>query len=156
FSSMREPHVVGHSAAQKRSLCATGMPVSGAASPRAMRRSASRACARLFSRSTVMKALRRGLKRSMRSRQTRVSSTAEISLARSRLERVASVSPCMPGLALRPRLLDHLRYEVEAVLDLRRQCLEAFALIALGHAILAQPLARVLRMRHGLDGGSVD
>ena len=48
--------VVRQPFAQKRSLCAMGMPVRGAASPFAMRASAAIACARLFSRSTVMKA----------------------------------------------------------------------------------------------------
>src|SRR4051812_5573604 len=62
-ASIREPQVVVQPLAQKRSLCATGIPVSGPASPRAMRSSAALACARLFVASSVMNALRRVLKR---------------------------------------------------------------------------------------------
>ena len=58
---LSEPQVVRQPWAQKMSFCASGMPVSGPASPRARRSSAARAWARLFSASTLMKALSAGL-----------------------------------------------------------------------------------------------
>ena len=82
---MREPQVVRMPLVQKMSLCATGMPVSGPASPAfplpARRSSATRACARLTSSSTVMKAFSLPLSPLIRSRKRRVSSTDEIFLA---------------------------------------------------------------------------
>jgi hypothetical protein len=89
---MREPQVVRQPFAQKRSLCAIGMPVSGAASPAAMRASAAFAWARLFSRSTVMKALRGLPTPSMRSRKWRVSSTLETFLSLRFRDNAANVS----------------------------------------------------------------
>src|SRR5574343_2001168 len=81
LASIFEPQVVVQPSAQKMSFWATGMPVSGPAVPAAMRASAARAMARLFSRSTVTKALMSGFRRSMRSRNSVDNSTLEICFA---------------------------------------------------------------------------
>ena len=57
---MRLPAVVRTPSVQNRSLIASGMPVSGANSPRASAASAASACASARSPVTVMKAFSRG------------------------------------------------------------------------------------------------
>ena len=81
FESMRDPQLVRIPFVQKMSLCASGTPVSGPPSPRAMRASARRASASARSPVTVTKALSAGLARSIRSRKWRVTSTLEYSRA---------------------------------------------------------------------------
>jgi hypothetical protein len=54
--SIREPHVVRKVLVQKMSLCASGMPVSGPASPRERRASARSAAAIALASSKLMNA----------------------------------------------------------------------------------------------------
>ncbi len=68
LSSMREPQDVRTPSVQNRSLCASGTPVSGPASPAAIRASAASAWASAISGVTVMKQLSAGFACSMRSR----------------------------------------------------------------------------------------
>ena len=111
--TIRDPHDVFTPVVQKMSLCASGTPVSGPPSPRAMRASARRASSRARSSVTVTNALRLFAARPMRSRKCRVTSTLEYSRAaiprpssaaveRCRLTR----SPWAPGTD-RPRLRAH-------------------------------------------------
>src|SRR5438552_716289 len=124
------------------------MPVSGPAAPPAMRSSAARAIASDFSASTVMNALRLALKRAMRARCARVSSTEESSRFARRAARLRMVSACTS--------LDHFWNQVQAVLGRRRDGLVERALVAVGDDVLAQALACVLWMRHRLDAACVD
>ena len=78
---MREPQLVRMPVVQKMSLCASGTPVSGPPSPRAMRASARRASSSARSPVIVTNALSAAFARSMRSRKWRVTSTLEYSRA---------------------------------------------------------------------------
>src|ERR1700687_4338879 len=127
FARIFEAQVVRQPFAQKRSLCAMGIPVSCAARPRAMRSSAARACARLFSRSTVMNALSFGFSRSMRSRYERVSSTLETLRAASEAASCLMDSPATS--------LDHFGNQIDPVLHGRGERLENLALVRFGDAI---------------------
>src|SRR5215510_367229 len=109
------------------SLKATGMPVSGRASPRASRSSARRAWARLRSSSTVMNAFSSPFRRAMRARKLRVSSTEEIFRAFRAPESSSKVELS--------KLLDHLGDEVEAVLGRRRDGLIKLAPVGLAHLV---------------------
>src|SRR4051812_43329034 len=154
---MREPQVVRQPRVQKRSLWARGTPVSAWPSPRAMRSSAARAWARLFSGSVEMNALSAPPRRSMRSRKWRVASTLEMALARRRRESSATEGLSFTGcraLTTRP-LLDHPGHEVQAVLDLRGDRLVGGAQVGLCRHVLAQALGEGLGMRHRLDAGGI-
>src|SRR4029079_5029971 len=122
-----------------------------------MRASAARACARLASGSSVMNAFSDGFSRNARSRKNCVSSRLETSLRASACEssvRLALIITRlkqgvlkssrwpMPG---RRSVLDHLRHQIEACLDLWSNTLEQLVLIALRHLVLAQARACVLR-----------
>ena len=75
---MRLPAVVRTPSVQNRSLIASGMPVSGANSPRASAASAASACASARSPVTVMKAFSRGFSAAIAARCASVSSRAVI------------------------------------------------------------------------------
>src|SRR3989440_11248977 len=130
------------------SLCATGMPVSGPPSRFAMRASAARAPARLTFSSTVMKALSSPSRCAMRSKQSRVSSTAEIFLA-------ARAAPSSARLWL-STLLNHFRYQVQGVVDRRRERLVKRVPVGLGDLVRAQSLDQLERMRHWNYAGGID
>src|SRR5262245_20881409 len=152
FASIFDPQVVNQPCAQKMSLCARGIPVRGPASPRAMRWSAARACARLRSGSTVMNALRLPCAAAMRSRHARVSSTLETRFwarsAASALRLALSINPgkrldhggrapsCSPYSS--SQSLDNLGNEIEVGLNLRRDRLKQGVLVGLGDDIRAQ------------------
>src|SRR5882672_1250928 len=129
---MREPQVVRSTRVQKMSLCAMGMPVSGPASPRARRSSARRADSRASDSSTSMKAFSWLLKRPMRSRHWRVSSTEESFLAARAAESSLSVALST--------LLDHLGHEVQAVVDRRGDGLIKLARVGLAPLVRPQAL----------------
>ena len=85
MASILEPQVVRQPLAQKMSLCAIGMPVSGPASPaRDALVRAARAAPGARASSTVMKAFSSPFSRAMRSRNCCVSSTLETFFARER------------------------------------------------------------------------
>ena len=71
------PAVVRTPSVQNRSLIASGMPVSGANSPRESAASAASACASARSSVTVMKAFSRGFRAAIAVRCASVSSRAE-------------------------------------------------------------------------------
>ena len=110
-----------------------GIPVSGCASPWAMRESAARACSRLRSGSSVMKAFSSGLSLCARSRNNRVSSALEIRTGGQRPGEFgeggvyhslldAGARGCEGPVAdarRAARLLDYFRHQVEPRLDLR-------------------------------------
>ncbi len=52
-------------------------------------------------------------------------------------------------------LFDHLRHQIQPSLDLRRNGLEQFALIAFRNLVFAQALGDILGMRHGGDAGGI-
>src|SRR5258706_8202802 len=144
---------------QKMSLCASGTPVSAAASPAARRASAFFASSSARPSSTVMKAFRAPFSRPMRSRQARVRSTAETFF-----ERRATDSSVSVALS---KLLNYLGDEIQAVGDLgpalgslRRDRLIKRVLVGLARLVGAQPLfhreIRLPGMRHRLDAGGVD
>ena len=87
---MRLPAVVRTPSVQNRSLIASGMPVSGANSPRASAASAASACASARSPVTVMNAFSRGFSASIAARCASVSSRAVNCLAR-RPSRAAAI-----------------------------------------------------------------
>src|SRR5690606_19379378 len=97
LSSIREPQDVFTPAVQKMSLCAIGTPVSGPAVSSARRRSASSASRSASSLVTVMNPFSSPSSFSIRSRQCRVSSTADILRARSASASCAIVKSCMRG-----------------------------------------------------------
>src|SRR5688500_18879549 len=139
---MREPQVVRSARVQRMSLCATAMPVSGPAAPRARCSSARRAAARARDSSTLMNAFNSRCAR-MRARHCPVSSTAEILPAASAAESSVTVAFS--------KLLDDLRHEIQARVYRRRGRLVALARVRLGHFIGPQFLYEVERVRHGLD-----
>src|SRR5437870_475281 len=149
---MREPQVVRMARVQKMSLCATGMPVSGPASPAfplpARRASARSAAASACGASAVIKAFSSPLWRSMRPRQARVSSTEDSFFAASAAESSRSVALS--------KLLDHLGHEVQSILDRRGDGLIKLALIGLAHLVRPQTLNHINRMGHRLDAGGVN
>jgi hypothetical protein len=53
-------------------------------------------------------------------------------------------------------LFDHLGYEIQARLNLRRNGLEAVTLITLGHNIRAQAQGQILGMGHRRDAGHIN
>src|SRR5437868_3905022 len=140
---MREPQVVRMARVQRMSLCAIGIPVSGAASPRALFASASRAQFSAWDASTLINALSASPWRSMRSRQARVSSTEEIFLA-------ASAAPSSPRVAF-SKLLDDLRHEVEAFFHRRGDSLIKLALVLFARFVGTQALDHIEGVRHRLD-----
>src|SRR5919204_6788997 len=149
---MREPQVVRRLRLQRMSLCATGMPVSGVASPRARHSSARRAAASASaSPAMLMKLLSSRLNRRMRARQARVSSTEEIFFAARSPESCVSVAAST--------LLDHLRHEVETLLDSRRDGLIKSVLVGLANFVRPQALPlrqmRISGVRHWLDATRV-
>src|SRR5882762_1649995 len=131
------------------SLCAIGTPVSGVASPLAMRASAARACASVTSGRTSRKALR-FLWLSMRPRKTRASSTAETSFA---ISAWPSSATDFSNIA-RP-LLDDLGHEEQAVLLRRRVPHVGLAVFRRTGSIVAQSLRTAERMRHRFDSAGV-
>src|SRR4051812_21702784 len=143
---------------QKMSLCATGMPRSGARSPAARRRSASRACFSARSGSTVMNAFSSPLRRAMRSRKTCVSSALDIFFASSAED--SSTADSSTGDPFSIVLLDDPRHEVEPLLDGRRRSLVVLAPIRFRDFVLTQSLTglelRIERMRHRFDPGRID
>src|SRR5262245_62057578 len=135
------------------SLCATGIPVSGPPSPRPIRSSARRACARLFSGSTVMKAFSVPCARSIRSRYARVSSTLETSFA-------ARAAPSSLRVAVgvrkgKARLLNDFRNEVQVCFNLGGDRLEGQVPIDLGARVLPEVQGQVPRVGHRLDAAGV-
>src|SRR3989338_599672 len=142
------------------SLCATGMPVSGCASPEASRSSAARACSRLFSASRVMKALRRAFSSPMRARNSCVSSTLEIFLAPSAPESSVREALSIDARVRESRIpfpsLDDLGNQIQVTLRSRGDRLKIAVPILFGDAILAQARRQVLRMGHRLDAFGVD
>src|SRR3954469_2666995 len=130
------------------SLCAIGMPVSGPASVRASRSSARRAAESAWSSSKEMKAFSCVLSRPMRSRQARVSSTEESFFAASRPESSRSVEFST--------LLEHLRHEVQPVLNRGGDRLIWVALIRLAHLVRPQSLTEVDGVGHRLDALRID
>jgi hypothetical protein len=120
------------------------------------RASARAAAASASSAVTVMTAFKPGLRRSIRARKCRVSSTLDNSLAASRsasspMDRSCSITE------LNVRLLDDPRDEVQPRLHLRRVALIFFVVVAFRDHI--RPQALVLpdqRVRHGLDVCGVD
>src|SRR6266850_2409213 len=129
---MRDPQVVRSTRVQKMSLCAIGIPVSGWPSPLARRASARFAASRASDSSKSMKAFSCRLKRPMRSRHWRVSSTEEIFP-------VASAADSSLSVAL-STLLDHLRDQVQAILDRGRDGLTRLALVGFTHLVGPQAL----------------
>src|SRR6266851_5558878 len=125
------------------SLCAIGMPVSGSASPRARRASARLAASTACDSSKSMKAFNWPLKRPMRSRQARVSSTEESCLAARAAESSRSVALS--------KLLNHPGHEVKPILDCGSDRLIKLALVGLAHFIRSQALNHIERMGHRLD-----
>jgi len=107
LESIFEPQVVRQPFVTKMSLCATGIPVSGFASPFAIRSSAARACARLFSASTVMNALSAPFSLEVRSRKSWVSSALEIFFCAS-----AADSSLREALSMGPRIRAESRYSI--------------------------------------------
>ncbi len=97
LSSIFEPQLVLTPCVQKMSLCASGRPVSGPASPDAKVDSATFACASADSAVTVMKAFSVGCDASIRLSRDFVSSVTENSLARSFFASSDSVSVCIFG-----------------------------------------------------------
>src|SRR5579863_2918710 len=87
---------------------------------------------------------------SIRFRYSCASSTAEHSLAASAARSSVKLFSCIafyPGLDSRvlvDHLLDHLRHEVQAVLDGRRRALESFAVDRFGHGVVTQTQRHVL------------
>src|SRR5260370_42646477 len=77
---------------------------------------------------------------SIRFRYNCASSTAEHSLAASAARSSVKLFSCIafyPGLDSRV-LLDHLRHEVQAVLNGRRRALEGFTVDRFGHRVVTQ------------------
>src|SRR5579863_3748353 len=134
---MREPQVVRTPCVQNRSLCAIGTPSSAPSPPRASSRSAARAAASASSACTLMKALSPAWLRSMRPRNSPTSSTLEKLRRRSPAASSAGPLPCR---SLTGASLDHLRYQVQAALDLRGVALVLRVVIALADHILPQSL----------------
>src|SRR5262245_19270332 len=130
------------------SLKPSGMPSSWPFSPFARRWSAFFAWARLRSSSTVMKAFSSPLRRAMRARNWRVSSTEETFFA--------SSAPASSSRVELSKLLDHFRHEVQVAFHCRCDALISVVLIALRDFVLTQPLAELLGVRHRLDAGDVD
>src|SRR3989344_566006 len=150
-----EPQVVSQPSAQKMSFWARGTPVSAVPSPFAIRASAALACASERSGSTVMKALRSRC-RFIRSRNSRVSSTLEISLRLRARASSATVLSNMGFLTGRARkLLYYLGDQVQPGLDRRGDFLEFLALVGLGDRVLAQPQAGLVGMGHGRHGRGI-
>src|SRR3984957_5793313 len=149
-SRMRLPAVVRTPSVQNRSLIASGMPVSGANSPRASAASATSARASAPSPVTVMNALSRGLSAAIAARCALVSSRAVNCLARS-LSRAAVIvrsvrfirdlgpqpdpHPSWPDM-IRPSL-DHLGDVEEVPRPLRRIGQHLLGIAAIGHHVLA-------------------
>ena len=132
---------------QNRSLIASGMPVSGANSPRASAASAASACASARSPVTVMKAFSRGFSASIAARCASVSSRAEKS---PRPQSVARLRDGQVGEAHRrgsmQPSLDDLGNDEEVPCPLRRVGQHLVGIAAIGHHVLAH-LQRHLRAR---------
>src|SRR3989304_171449 len=131
------------------SLCAIGTPLSGVASPLAIRASAARACASVTSGRTSRKALR-VLWLSMRSRKSRASSTAETSPAIS-----ARPSSATDFSNIARPLLDNLGHEDQAVVLRRRVPHVGLAVVRRAGQVFAQPLRTAERMRHRFNAPGV-
>src|SRR5690348_15962621 len=144
---MREPHVVRSARVQKMSLCAIGTPVSGPAAPCARYWSARDAAPMVSSSSTLMKLFSPPLKRAMRRRNSRASSTDETCFGASARESSVTVAFST--------LLDHFGHEVQALFHRRRHRLVKRALVALANLVGPQALREVERMRHRLDARRV-
>jgi len=131
-----------------------------------MRSSAARACARLFSASTVMKALSEPFSFSTRSRKSRVSSTLEISFARARpklFERGVQHGIQDSGPTFLPPTLRLVWSAIRSPSEPDRVPAPSQApaigiapLVSLGHDVFAQAQFEVLSMRHRLDTLGVD
>src|SRR6516162_6018835 len=147
---MREPQVVFTPAVISTSLCATGMPVSGCASPAAMRASAVRAACSARSRSTVRNALSFGSSVSIRSRAVRVSSTLDTRFSAS--ERESSDSDAESEVIS----LNDFGYQIQPVVYRRRDALVERVAVGLADVIVAQRGRHLLRMRHRHDACGVD